>query len=197
GAAQARRPAGLLNLPIVGSWHTNLHEYASRRFMRYVARLSRSTRSAIGGFIERHALSMTLRFYARPRVILAPNREWAGLLGTRLRKPVFVMTRGVDTAMFSPEKRSRTETAVNIGYVGRLSTEKNVRAVATVARALSERGIRDVRFTIVGDGCERDWLREQMPSAIFTGVLRGEALAAAYADLDLFVFPSETETVGN
>jgi|SRR5262245_21866970 len=193
GACLARR----LNLPIVGSWHTNLHEYASHRFLPYVSRLDRTTRDRIGGLIERHALSVTLWFYARPRVILAPNREWAGLLAARLRKPVFVMTRGVDTTMFSPEKRSRADAVVNVGYVGRLSAEKNVRALAAVARAIGERGLREVRFTIVGDGGERDWLREQIPGAIFTGVLRGEALSAAYADMDLFVFPSETETVGN
>src|SRR5262249_24045440 len=104
-----KRLARRLDLPIVGSWHTNLHEYASRRFMPYVSRLNRSTRAAVGGFIERHVLSMTLWFYVRPRVILAPNREWAGVLGARLRKPVFVMTRGVDTTMFSPEKRRRTD----------------------------------------------------------------------------------------
>src|SRR5262249_27429885 len=33
--------------------------------------------------------------------------------------------------------------------------------------------------------------------AEFTGVLRGEALARAYASLDLFVFPSHTDTFGN
>src|SRR5262249_56443970 len=104
---------------------------------------------------------------------------------------------GVDTGGLSPDKRRRTDSVVNVGYVGRLSAEKNVRALASLARALAERGITDVRFTIVGDGSEREWLREQMPDAIFTGVLRGEALSAAYADMDLFVFPSETETVGN
>src|SRR5262249_54177493 len=52
-------------------------------------------------------------------------------------------------------------------------------------------------FTIVGDGNERDWLRTRLPGAEFTGVIRGERLADAYANLDLFVFPSETETVGN
>src|SRR4029077_5388512 len=82
-------------------------------------------------------------------------------------------------------------------YVGRLSAEKNVRALAAVALALAGRGLRDVRFTIVGNGSERDWLREHMPRATFTGTLRGESLSAAYADMDLFVFPSETETVGN
>jgi glycosyltransferase involved in cell wall biosynthesis len=193
GACLGRR----LNTSIVGSWHTNLHEYASRRFLPYLSRLNRMTRARIAGLIERHALSATLLFYGLPRVILAPNREWAGVLGTRLRKPVFVMTRGVDTRLFSPDKRRRTDTAVNIGYVGRLSAEKNVRALAAVARALAERGLRHVRFTIVGNGSERDWLREQMPRAVLTGTLRGESLSAAYADMDLFVFPSETETVGN
>jgi len=36
-----------------------------------------------------------------------------------------------------------------------------------------------------------------MKQADFTGVLRGEALAEAYANLDVFVFPSETDTYGN
>jgi len=36
-----------------------------------------------------------------------------------------------------------------------------------------------------------------MRRAEFTGVLRGEALASAYAGLDLFVFPSQTDTFGN
>src|SRR5262249_61122451 len=137
--------------PFVVSSHTNLHESASRRFMPYVSRLDRSTRAQIGGFIERHALSVTLWFYALPRVVLAPNREWAGLLGARLRKPVFVMTRGVDTAAFSPDKRRRTDSVVNVRYVGRLSAEKNVRALASLARALAARGITHVRLTIVRD----------------------------------------------
>jgi phosphatidylinositol alpha 1,6-mannosyltransferase len=49
----------------------------------------------------------------------------------------------------------------------------------------------------VGDGGERQWLERRMRRAEFTGVLRGEALARAYASLDLFVFPSQTDTFGN
>jgi len=193
GAHMATR----LHIPIVGSWHTNLHEYASRRFVSHLSRLGQSGREGIGRFIERHALSTTLRFYARSRVLLAPNRQWAAILGARLRKPVFVMTRGVDTAQFSPAGRSRTDTLVNIGYVGRLSAEKNVRALAAVERALLANGLKRFRMTIVGDGGEREWLRAHTTRATFTGVLRGDSLSAAYADMDLFVFPSETETVGN
>jgi phosphatidylinositol alpha 1,6-mannosyltransferase len=36
-----------------------------------------------------------------------------------------------------------------------------------------------------------------MSHAEFPGVLRGEALAEAYASMDLFVFPSHTDTFGN
>ena len=36
-----------------------------------------------------------------------------------------------------------------------------------------------------------------MHRAEFTGVLKGEALSAAYANMDLFVFPSHTDTFGN
>ena len=49
----------------------------------------------------------------------------------------------------------------------------------------------------MGHGGEEAWLRERLPRAEFTGVLHGEALAAAYADMDLFVFPSHTDTFGN
>jgi len=53
------------------------------------------------------------------------------------------------------------------------------------------------RFLIVGHGAEESWLRERLHRAEFTGVLRGEDLAAAYADMDLLVFPSHTDTFGN
>jgi glycosyltransferase involved in cell wall biosynthesis len=49
----------------------------------------------------------------------------------------------------------------------------------------------------VGHGAEEGWLRERLPRAEFAGVLRGEALSAAYAGMDLLVFPSHTDTFGN
>jgi glycosyltransferase involved in cell wall biosynthesis len=146
---------------------------------------------------EREALRWALLFYRIPQVVLAPNADLLTLLGRETGKPTFLMSRGVDTEMFTPEKRCRSDSAVNLGYVGRLSAEKNVRVLAAVEEALASDGVTDVRFTIVGDGKEREWLSRRMPSAAFTGVLRGEALAAAYANMDVFVFPSETDTVGN
>jgi glycosyltransferase involved in cell wall biosynthesis len=138
-----------------------------------------------------------LLFYQIPRVILAPNEDLMALLAARTRKPTFLMSRGVDTERFTPAKRSRSDSGVNIGYVGRLSPEKSVRLLARVDRRLRAAGFAGFRFTIVGDGSEREWLSRHLPDATFTGVLHGETLASAFADMDLFVFPSETETVGN
>ena len=53
------------------------------------------------------------------------------------------------------------------------------------------------RFLIVGQGAEESWLRANLRHADLPGVLRGEALAEAYANMDLFIFPSTTDTYGN
>ena len=193
-AALGRR----LGVPMVGSWHTNLHEYASRRLLQRFAGLREQTRLRMRLSVEHHALAVTMLFYRLPRVVLAPNEEWKAQIEWRTGKPTFLMTRGVDTDLFTPARRRRTDAGVvNIGYVGRLSAEKNVRALARVRAALAAAGASHVRFTVIGDGAERSWLQARMPDAGFTGVLRGDQLADAYANLDLFLFPSETETVGN
>src|SRR5205823_2542736 len=62
---------------------------------------------------------------------------------------------------------------------------------------LERLGHHSFHFLIVGHGNEEGWLRERLPRAEFTGVLRGEALATAYANMDVFVFPSHTDTFGN
>ena len=49
---------------------------------------------------------------------------------------------------------------------------------------------------VVGDGPQRDGLQRGFPHAHFLGPRYGEALAAAYAAADVFVFPSLTDTFG-
>ena len=174
-----------LKIPMAASWHTNLHQYVSRRLP-----LRRRA------WVEAKALRALLLFYKIPGVVLAPNRELAATLERATGRPTFLMSRGVDTGTFRPAKRLLANKIINIGYVGRLSVEKNVRLLQTVEAELDAEGL-DVRFTIVGDGSEREWLQRNMLRAEFPGVLRGEALAQAYAQMDVFAFPSETETVGN
>jgi glycosyltransferase involved in cell wall biosynthesis len=106
------------------------------------------------------------------------------------------MSGAVNTEVFTPARRCGENAIVNIGYVGRLSVEKNVRLLREIEAELDAEGL-DVRFTIVGDGSEREWLIRNMLRAEVTGVLRGDALANAYAQMDIFVAPSEIDTGGN
>ena len=60
-----------------------------------------------------------------------------------------------------------------------------------------DRGLTNFEFLIVGEGNVREHLEENMKTAEFTGFLSGEELAAAYANMDIFLFPSETDAFGN
>jgi glycosyltransferase involved in cell wall biosynthesis len=84
-----------------------------------------------------------------------------------------------------------------LGFVGRLSVEKNVTLLATIEQQLRGQGAEHFRYLIVGHGGEEAWLCERLVRAEFTGVLRGAELARAYANMDAFVFPSHTDTFGN
>ena len=183
-----------LSIPMVASWHTNLHEYASRRLRLGWA--GSATRQNVKAWVERQTLQLLMLFYRIPRVVLAPNVELAEMLETATGNRRS-LCRGESTPIvFTAARRRGANGILNIGYVGRLSPEKNVRLLQAVESQLDSEGL-DVRFTMVGDGSEAEWLRQHMLRAEFTGVLRGEALADAYAQMDIFAFPSETDTVGN
>lgn len=190
-----------LKLPIVMSWHTNIHEYAKQRLEKLTPWLTTfladTRRFSLSGSAEQFSLKLTLLFYKLGTVFLAPNEELGEMLQRNTNRPVFMMRRGVDTNLFSPAKRQRKDGIFTIGYVGRLTPEKNVRLLADLEKGLLAAGIKDFRFVLVGTGSERNWLERQMQTTSFTGVLKGEALARAYANFDLFVFPSRTDTFGN
>ena len=188
-----------LGVPLVASWHTNVHEYAARRSNWFLRMLPEPASTATGQKIEDLALATIGWFYRWAQILFAPNPELCRLLERYTNRTCHLMPRGVDSELFSPAKRRRAtnDAEIVLGYVGRLSIEKNVALLARVQTQLEAAGIRNFHFKIVGHGAEEAWLRERMPRAEFTGVLKGEALAAAYADMDLFVFPSHTDTFGN
>jgi phosphatidylinositol alpha 1,6-mannosyltransferase len=191
-----------LRLPLAMSWHTMLHEYAGRRMERLLSlpvlnMIPRGFRQASAHWAEKLSLRFLGFFYRQGRVLLAPNQELVELLRQLTGRQAFLMQRGVDTTLFTPARRNRTSNLFRLGYVGRLTPEKNVRFLAELGRALVEARKRDFEFMIIGEGCDKEWLRANVPNAHLPGVLRGEALAQAYADMDLFVFPSTTDTYGN
>jgi phosphatidylinositol alpha 1,6-mannosyltransferase len=188
-----------MRIPLVASWHTNLHEYAAQRSEWFLRMLPQSQQPATGKRIEDATLMACARFYQLAEVLFAPNVDLCNLLERSTGRHCALMPRGVDTIAFSPEFRDRgaTDKDFVLGFCGRLSIEKNVFLLARMRTELLEGGITNFRFLIVGHGKEENWLRQNLPNAKFTGVLRGKDLARAYANMDLFVFPSHTDTFGN
>jgi glycosyltransferase involved in cell wall biosynthesis len=186
-----------LQVPLAASWHTNLHQYAEQRGVQLFPSLRPPWKAKLGAALREGSLLACLRFYQFAQMLFAPNRELMDLLERGTGKSCRLMERGVDTDLFNPAKRDRTDDALVLGYVGRLSTEKDVRLLTDIERALLGAGLKNFRFLIAGQGSEEPWLRANLQRAGFAGVLRGEALARAYANMDLFIFPSRTDTFGN
>lgn len=192
-----------LGIPLAASWHTNVHEYAGRRLNWLTRWLPPRQAAALERGVETGAFRAATRFYRLAKVLFAPNQELCRILEKETGRPCHLMQRGVDTALFAPLRRTRGDddgamgAGAVLGYVGRLSIEKNVALLVRVERELAAMGLGGVRFVIVGHGSEEALLRTELARAEFGGVLRGEALARAYADMDVLVFPSHTDTFGN
>lgn len=185
-----------LGIPLVASWHTNLHEYAARRLNKLFSLLPDTVRERVCHAARDYSLRACLRFYRMARFLLAPNQSMVSLLAERTGRPAFLMAHGVDAQAFSPRWRRRRSGPFCIGYVGRLTPEKNVRWFVELERHLLAAGQHDFRFLLVGEGGEKDWLTQNLRSCQTPGILRGEALAEAFANMDVFVFPSLTDTFG-
>jgi phosphatidylinositol alpha 1,6-mannosyltransferase len=189
--------ASKMRIPLVASWHTNLHQFAARRMRKLLSALPGSWSKRAADWTESASLAQILRFYRIARVTLAPTREQVEWLEGQTGRRSFLMLRGVDCEAFHPKWRSVQDGVLRIGYVGRVTPEKDVRFLAEIERELVAAGHKNFSILVVGDGSERGWLERNLKHGVFTGVLRGAELAKAYANMDLFVFPSKTDTFGN
>jgi glycosyltransferase involved in cell wall biosynthesis len=188
-----------MNIPAVATWHTNTHEYAAERFLSLVPWLPKRAGRTIGRAVERCTMFGLMKLYFAAQMQLAPNPDLVDEISRMTRRPSFLLRRGVETDFLCPTKRNRetTDKDIVIGFVGRLRPEKNVRFLARLDQALQRAGLKNYRFLIVGEGDERKWLANNLKNAEFTGEVRGEAVAKAFANMDLFVFPSLTDAFAN
>lgn len=188
--------ANNLGVPLAASWQTNLHQFARCRVAKPLSSLPANLSVPLAAAAEFASFHAAVRFYKIPRLLFAPNREMVELLGKATGKPCFLMSHSVDTEVFSPAFRQRSAGPFRIGYVGRLTPEKNVRFLARLERDLLAAGHRDFRIVLIGQGAEEKWLRENMQHAEFIGWITGSDLSREFANMDAFVFPSETDTFG-
>lgn len=183
GAARA------LGLPVSSGFHTNFRAYSRYYRLGWL-------RGLVGGHLR--------RFHNRTDLTLAPTARLAEDLRADGYQRVEVLARGVDTAYFTPSRRSDAlrkhwgagPEDLIVAYIGRLAPEKNLKLVMQVFSAIAGKH-RDARLLFVGDGPSLTSLRRRHPEHIYAGMRRGEDLAAHYASADLFLFPSLTETFGN
>jgi glycosyltransferase involved in cell wall biosynthesis len=182
--------ARLLGLHVRGIYHTD--------FPRYVGVLTDDSA------MESLAWTYMHWFYTGADGLVVNSEPYREAWIARGADPakIRVLKRGVNTALFNPQRRQAdfwTKRGASPGrlillYVGRVSREKDLDVLVPM---MKDADMGNATLAVVGDGPYLVELRMLIPEAIFTGYLLGEDLAAAYASADVFVFPSTTDTYGN
>lgn len=178
-----------LGIPLASSFHTNFHSY-SRHYGF--------------AFLTRPALAYLRWFHNRTLLTLSPTVELNQQLAADGFKNVRLLSRGVNTRVFSPTHRDaglRADWGIGpndlaVVHVSRVAAEKNfpllLRAFETIRQNQPA-----AKFIVTSDGPLRRKLERRHPWIRFTGSLPRESLARHYASADLFLYPSLTETFGN
>ena len=174
-----------LRLPVSTDFHTYSKHYGA-------------------SWLRRPILAYLRKFHNKACVTLVPTEGMRKELQAHGYRNLEVVSRGVDTALFNPDRRdpelrhewgADDDTQVVI-HVGRIAPEKNLSLVFEAYAAMHRVNPRS-RLVIVGDGPERNRYQAQFPEAFYCGMRSGSDLARHYASADVFLFPSLTETFGN
>jgi len=173
----ARRICVEWKLPFTTSYHTRFPEYVSARLPVPVA----------AGYAY-------MRWFHKPsgRLMVATPTMRDELTAHGFRN-ISAWSRGVDTEVFHPRREAEPDVFEGLArpiflYVGRVAVEKNIEAFL----GLDLPGTK----VVVGPGPQLEELKSKYKDVVFQGPKSGEALSAAYACADVFVFPSLTDTFG-
>lgn len=187
---KALRWAEKNNVPIVSSYHTHFSSYLKYYKLSLFVPL-------LWKFLS--------WFYGKCRQVYVPSESMAEILVEKnIKANLKIWERGINSELFNPEKRSMAwrrkqgiqDDEIVVTFVSRLVWEKNLRIFADILNSLKDKYSK-VKAMVVGDGPAKEELMDLLPGAIFTGFLKGDELATAYASSDIFFFPSDTETFGN
>jgi len=179
--------ARMLRIPVLFSYHTHLPVYA---------------RSYGLSFLEKLSWAVIRFVHNRADATLATSPQLCSELVQNGVERVGLWRKGVDTAVFNPmfrssEMRSRMSDGNPndplLVYIGRLGAEKNLTLLASVLDRLPR-----ARLALVGAGPFREDLEKELGGrkVKFMGQMVGTELSEAFASADVFVMPSESETLG-
>ena len=183
-------------IPVLTIYHTHFISYVDY-YLKSSPRLASFIRSLIAK--SQHA------FYNRCDRIYVPSAEMRSVLlswnveAWRLQ----LWQRGMDTQLFSPEKKDKAMLRALVGnddpvilFASRLVWEKNLETLIAIYQLSQDRNL-PFNFLVVGDGIALEDCKRRMPKAIFTGKVDHEQLSIFYASADVFLFPSISESYGN
>lgn len=179
-----------LNIPLVGSYHTNFDHYLQYYGLPYLSKI----------------VWKFMHWFHRPcEKLFVPSIDTYQQLKRHGFTNLEIWPRGVDCQLFHPhydsaavKRRYCSQGKHLLTYVGRLAPEKDLEILLAAAKSMPVELNEKLQWLIVGDGPFREKLETQAPNnVIFAGYLNGEDLAEVYSASDLFVFPSPTETFGN
>jgi glycosyltransferase involved in cell wall biosynthesis/predicted metal-dependent phosphoesterase TrpH len=178
--------ARVMELPVLGSWHTELGAYAGLR-------------SSSPELEQGMDMALSL-FYRQCGRVLSPSPASDESLVRLGVDPAAIgrWGRGVDTSRFDPGLRDADSYPGEIKalYVGRLTKEKGVDLLADAFIRAHENDPR-LHLLLAGGGPEEGMLRERLGDrSTFLGWLDGDDLPRAYASADIFLFCSRTDTFG-
>lgn len=182
--------AKLLSLPLIFSYHTHVPVYIPKYTFSFLV----GPMWALIRFLHLAADLTLVTSHALGKELLA--------FGAVAANRICVWKKGVDSESFHPRFKSQDARNILTGgepekpllvHVGRLGAEKNLNLLKPILDRLP-----GVRLAFIGDGPYRAELERVFKGTptVFTGMLQGEELSAAYASGDIFVMPSESETLG-
>lgn len=139
-------------------------------------------------------------------VLTAQPSDFGMVNGVLPKSQISHLRRGIDKALFNPQHRDRNwlEQTYNLPpgkflllFVGRLDACKNILTFAQAVRSLVDQGL-PVHALVVGQGSSDQAVQAILGGhATLTGTIDHDQLGPIFASADLFVFPSQTETIGN
>lgn len=187
--ASAITAARALGIPVTSSFHTNFDQY---------------TRDYRLGWIKPVVSAWLRRVHNRTLRTFVPTHEIRARLEADGYANLRILSRGVDTSLYSPTRRDELLRASwgagpddpVILHVGRMAAEKNYPLLFRAFDAVKSIEPR-AKLVLVGDGPMLATYQRQRPDAVFTGFYTGTNLARHYASGDLYLHASYTETFGN
>ena len=179
-----------MKIAVTSGFHTNFHKYMRHYRLPLMSKLTEH-------FLKK-THNKTLRTFA-------PTEDVIDQLNQMGVKNTHLLSRGVDTELFHPNKRDHalraswgitSERQYAAIFVSRIAAEKNIPLAINAFKRIKADNP-DASCIFVGDGPEKYRLEKKHPDFKFVGTQTGESLAKYYASGDLFIFPSLTETFGN